>query len=100
MPSFNNILFFCFICSYFKISLILLAESASRATPEEVESQRAKLEENRQELDKLSEERKQVNDQHSREGDNDDPNEEVTGRYLEKLDELLDKTEEVVDQLI
>lgn len=82
------------------ISGILLAEGASTATPEDVESKRAQLQEAMQELDELRKERERVNEQHCREGDIGDPNEENTGQYLEQLDDLIHTTMEVIVELI
>jgi hypothetical protein len=65
------------------IPAILLARKASEATPEEVEERKQELKKEFQELDENRRERELENDQHSREGDADHPNEEKTGQDVE-----------------
>ena len=82
-------LVFSFLSSYLKIPSILLVNGASNASQEEVEAKKAKLKEEMQKLDENRRERELENEQHSREGDNDDPNEGNTGKDLETWDELI-----------
>lgn len=80
---------------------ILLAHGgASNSSNEEIEAKREQLQ---LELNRLREnraERKIVNDQHSHEGDTDDPNEENTGRELEEWDELIREGLENLQKLL
>lgn len=104
MLSLRNIfcgdLVFSFLSSYLKISYILLANGASSASQEEVEAKRAELKEEMQKLNENRRERELENEQHSREGDNDDPNEGNTGSDLETWDEFINKGLETIVDII
>lgn len=100
MPILNNIFFFCFISSDFKISAILLAEGASTASPEDVEAQRARLKEEISKLEEIREERERTNKKHSQEQDVDDPNQENTVNELEGLDEIKDLTMRIIVEIV
>ena len=81
-------------------SSILFSEGASTATPEEVEDVKAQLEREFQDLYELRTRRAQLSDQHSREGDMDDPNEENTGKELERVDTAIQGVLESIEKLI
>lgn len=98
-----NIIFsplFSFISSYSKTPSILLANKASEATAEEVAEKQAQLEEASNELDSLRKEREDINNQHSREGDTDDPNEADTGELLEATDNSIQVVLEIIAELV
>ena len=98
MPVRNIILFNCFISSYFPA--ILLADGASDATPEEVAAQRARLKEAIRKLEESREERERVNNKHSEEQDNDDPNQENTVKELEGWDETIDLCLRIMEEVV
>lgn len=68
---------------------ILLAYGASNSSNEETEAKKEQLQRELKEWEENRRERDLVNDQHSHEGDTDDPNEENTGKELEAWDELI-----------
>ena len=71
-------------------SYILFSDGASTATPEEEENVKAQLEREFQDLYELRTRRAQLNDQHSREGEMDDPNEGNTRKELEEVDTAIE----------
>lgn len=79
---------------------ILLANGASSASPEEVEAKKAELKEEMQRLNENRRERELENEQHSREGDNDDPNEGNTGNDLEAWDEFIHTSMATIVEII
>lgn len=79
---------------------ILLAYGASNSSNEETEAKKEQLQCEVKEWEENRRERELVNDQHSHEGDTDDPNEENTGKELEGWDELIREGLEKIQELI
>ena len=105
VPAFLRDLFYCdlvfsFLSSCLKILYILLANGASSASEEEVEAKKAQLKKEIQEFNENCWERKLENEQYSREGENDDPNEENTGKDLKAWDGLINKNMKVIEEII
>lgn len=72
----------------------------STATSEEIEAKRRELERLFKELEENRQERKVVNEENTRDGDTDSPNEEKSAEELGHWDELIKEGEKAIVEII